>query len=136
MLERAVFPGKYIQGAGALGELPGLVKLFGRQGLTLASPTSTRWRWASCGSTGRRRTPGPKWMRSRGYPVVLRAHGMRLLHRPLRRGPGPRHTCEHHPGPRAGIPAGAAEIGHYRDAREVGGRGRSPDAVVFFLTPG
>ena len=39
MLERAVFPGKYIQGAGALGELPGLVKLFGRQGLILASPT-------------------------------------------------------------------------------------------------
>ena len=58
MLKNALFPGKYIQGAGALGELPGLVKLFGRQGLILASPTATRWRWASCGSTGRRRTPG------------------------------------------------------------------------------
>ena len=39
MLKKALFPGKYIQGPGALGELPALVKLFGRQGLILASPT-------------------------------------------------------------------------------------------------
>jgi len=39
MLHKMVFPGKYIQGAGAAGELPGLVKLFGSQGLILASPT-------------------------------------------------------------------------------------------------
>ncbi len=40
MLRKAMFPGKYIQGAGALNELPSLVKLFGRQGLILASPTA------------------------------------------------------------------------------------------------
>jgi glycerol dehydrogenase len=39
MLHKMVFPGKYIQGAGAVGELPVLVKLFGSQGLILASPT-------------------------------------------------------------------------------------------------
>jgi glycerol dehydrogenase len=40
MLKKAVFPGKYIQGSGALKELPALIKLFGRQGLILASPTA------------------------------------------------------------------------------------------------
>jgi glycerol dehydrogenase len=40
MLKRILFPGKYIQGAGALHELPSLVDLFGRQGLILASPTA------------------------------------------------------------------------------------------------
>jgi glycerol dehydrogenase len=40
MLNRILFPGKYIQGVGALAELPALVKLFGRQGLILASPTA------------------------------------------------------------------------------------------------
>ncbi len=40
MLHKLVFPGKYIQGAGALGELPSLIKLFGSQGLILASPTA------------------------------------------------------------------------------------------------
>jgi glycerol dehydrogenase len=39
MLKKMVFPGKYIQGAGALHELPSLVKLFGSEGLILASPT-------------------------------------------------------------------------------------------------
>lgn len=34
-----LFPGKYMQGVGALGELPALVGLFGSQGLILASPT-------------------------------------------------------------------------------------------------
>lgn len=42
MLKKALFPGKYIQGSGALGELPSLVKLFGRQGLILASPTACK----------------------------------------------------------------------------------------------
>ena len=32
MLKKILFPGKYIQGAGALGELPSLIKRFGRQG--------------------------------------------------------------------------------------------------------
>jgi len=40
MLKKAVFPGKYIQGAGAHDELPSLIKLFGRQGLILATPTA------------------------------------------------------------------------------------------------
>jgi glycerol dehydrogenase len=40
VLKKALFPGKYIQGVGALGELPSLVKLFGTQGLVLASPTA------------------------------------------------------------------------------------------------
>jgi glycerol dehydrogenase len=39
MFKKLVFPGKYIQGAGAFGELPSLVKLFGSRGLILASPT-------------------------------------------------------------------------------------------------
>ncbi len=39
MLKKAVFPGKYIQGVGAIGELPALVELLGKQGLILASPT-------------------------------------------------------------------------------------------------
>jgi glycerol dehydrogenase len=40
MLKKILFPGKYIQSAGALAELPSLVSLFGRQGLILASPTA------------------------------------------------------------------------------------------------
>ncbi len=40
MLKKVLFPGKYIQGVGALEELPSLIKLFGRKGLILASPTS------------------------------------------------------------------------------------------------
>ncbi len=39
MLNKILFPGKYIQGVGALAELPSQVKRFGRQGLILASPT-------------------------------------------------------------------------------------------------
>lgn len=42
MLKKALFPGKYIQGVGALNELPALIKLFGRQGLIFASPTAHR----------------------------------------------------------------------------------------------
>lgn len=40
MFLKAMFPGKYIQGVGASGELPSLINLFGRQGLILASPTA------------------------------------------------------------------------------------------------
>ena len=40
MLKKALFPGKYFQGAGALRELPGLVRQFGRQGLIFASPSA------------------------------------------------------------------------------------------------
>ena len=39
MFKKSVFPGKYIQGNGAIRELPSLVGLLGRQGLILASPT-------------------------------------------------------------------------------------------------
>jgi len=39
VLKKILFPGKYIQGAGALAELPSLVKQFGTRGLILASPT-------------------------------------------------------------------------------------------------
>ncbi len=36
---KAVFPGKYIQGENALAELPGLIHLFGKKCLIIASPT-------------------------------------------------------------------------------------------------
>lgn len=39
MFKKAVFPGKYIQGVGSINELPALIKLLGRQGLILASPS-------------------------------------------------------------------------------------------------
>lgn len=39
MFKKAVFPGKYIQGVGALGELPALINLLGKQGLILTSPS-------------------------------------------------------------------------------------------------
>lgn len=42
MLKKALFPGKYLQGVGALRELPSLVTMFGRQGMILASPTARR----------------------------------------------------------------------------------------------
>jgi glycerol dehydrogenase len=40
MFNKILFPGKYIQGAGALAELPSLLTLLGRRGLIIASPTS------------------------------------------------------------------------------------------------
>lgn len=49
MFRKATFPGKYIQGAGAIAELPGLVKLFGSRGLILASPTVERSLLPGCG---------------------------------------------------------------------------------------
>jgi glycerol dehydrogenase len=39
VLHKILFPGKYIQGAGALAERPALVEVFGSRGLVLASPT-------------------------------------------------------------------------------------------------
>ncbi len=39
MFKKAVFPGKYIQGVGAISELPGLIDMLGNQGLILASPS-------------------------------------------------------------------------------------------------
>lgn len=39
MFKKAVFPGKYIQGIGAIGELPALISCLGKQGLILASPS-------------------------------------------------------------------------------------------------
>lgn len=40
MFKKAVFPGKYIQGPGALCELPAVMEALGRLGLILASPTA------------------------------------------------------------------------------------------------
>ncbi len=40
MFKKALFPGKYIQGQGALVELPAVMQALGRRGLILASPTS------------------------------------------------------------------------------------------------
>ena len=39
MFRKAVFPGKYIQGVGAIKELPPLIDLLGKHGLILASPS-------------------------------------------------------------------------------------------------
>ncbi len=55
MYKKAVFPGKYIQGAGALGELPGLIGLLGKRGLILASPTAKEKSCPDAASAGRRR---------------------------------------------------------------------------------
>lgn len=49
MFKKAVFPGNYIQGAGALAELPELVGRFGTQGLILASPSASRQVLPKCG---------------------------------------------------------------------------------------
>ena len=49
MLKKAFFPGKYIQGAGALNELPSLIKLFGSRGLILVSPTVQKTILPECG---------------------------------------------------------------------------------------
>ncbi len=42
LFKKALFPGKYLQGAGALGELPALARLFGNRGLILASGSAER----------------------------------------------------------------------------------------------
>ncbi len=47
--KKAVFPGKYIQGVGAISELPALIDLLGKQGLILASPTVNQAILPSCG---------------------------------------------------------------------------------------
>jgi len=39
MYTKAVFPGRYVQGAGAIHELPAMVRLLGARGLLLASPS-------------------------------------------------------------------------------------------------
>ena len=39
-MKKAIFPGQYVQGAGALAELPAIVTAFGRRALVLASPTA------------------------------------------------------------------------------------------------
>ena len=42
LFRKALFPGKYIQGKGALAELPALVELFGGNGLVVASGSTCR----------------------------------------------------------------------------------------------
>lgn len=49
MFKKAVFPGKYIQGAGAIRELPVLIELLGKQGLILASPSVKEKVLPACG---------------------------------------------------------------------------------------
>lgn len=49
MFKKAVFPGKYIQGVGALGELPTLIDVLGKQGMILASPSVNDKVLPSCG---------------------------------------------------------------------------------------
>src|SRR5512143_3031362 len=49
MFKKAVFPGKYIQGVGALGELPALIELLGKKGLILASPSANAKVLPGCG---------------------------------------------------------------------------------------
>ncbi|MEI6309973.1 MAG: glycerol dehydrogenase [bacterium] len=49
MFKKAVFPGKYIQGLGAISELPALIELLGKQGLILASPSVNEKVLPGCG---------------------------------------------------------------------------------------
>jgi glycerol dehydrogenase len=49
MFKKAVFPGKYIQGVGAIRELPALIGLLGRRGLILASPSVNERVLPECG---------------------------------------------------------------------------------------
>ncbi len=49
MFKKAVFPGKYIQGVGALAELPALIELLGKRGLVLASPSVKEKVLPQCG---------------------------------------------------------------------------------------
>lgn len=49
MFKKAVFPGKYIQGVNAIGELPALIDLLGKQGLILASPSVSNRVLPQCG---------------------------------------------------------------------------------------
>ncbi|MCL5281729.1 MAG: glycerol dehydrogenase [Planctomycetes bacterium] len=49
MFKKAVFPGKYIQGVGAIKELPTLIDLLGKQGLILASPSVSKKVLPQCG---------------------------------------------------------------------------------------
>lgn len=49
MYKKAVFPGKYIQGDGAINALPDLIDLLGTRGLILASPTAHKRILPACG---------------------------------------------------------------------------------------
>lgn len=49
MYKKAVFPGKYIQGAGAINELPALIRLLGNRGLIVASPSARSKVIPECG---------------------------------------------------------------------------------------
>jgi glycerol dehydrogenase len=49
MFKKAVFPGKYIQGVGAIRELPALISLLGKQGLLFASPSVNNKVLPACG---------------------------------------------------------------------------------------
>jgi glycerol dehydrogenase len=53
MLRKAVFPGKYLQGVGAMAELPALMDLLGRQALLLVSPSVKNRVLPHCGLDAR-----------------------------------------------------------------------------------
>jgi glycerol dehydrogenase len=55
MLRKAVFPGKYLQGVGAMGELPALLDLLGKKALILASPSVSAKVLPACGVDWRAR---------------------------------------------------------------------------------
>lgn len=50
MFKKAAFPGKYIQGVGAIRELPVLINTLGKQGLILASPSAKSKALPGCGA--------------------------------------------------------------------------------------
>lgn len=55
MHEKAVFPGQYVQGPGAIAELPALLDRLGPRGLVLASPTAHEKALVACGVDWRAR---------------------------------------------------------------------------------
>lgn len=59
MIQKAMFPGKYLQGAGALSELPHLVNQLGSKALLLASPSVLN-------------SVLPKWGAGLSHPQILR----------------------------------------------------------------
>ena len=70
MFKKAVFPGKYIQGVGAIDELPSLIKVLGKRALILASRSVKERVLPACG-------------------IDLRTHGIAVERAPAPRANGP-----------------------------------------------
>ena len=76
---------------------------------------------------GKTKNPWPNVDAQSGViQMVLRPHGVGLLHRPLRCRPRPRLHGQHHLGPRSRLRHRASEVRHHRHAGEVGCRRRPP----------